>query len=72
MLLRLAAGVASMGRIEEYQSQAMQLRAMAAKERNQTIKDTMLGLAQQWEELALARQEFLLMRAQIESGKKPN
>ena len=45
---------------------------MAAKQRNRTIKDTMLGLAQQWEELALARQEFLLTQAKIESGSTKN
>jgi len=45
---------------------------MAAKELNRTIKDTMLGLAQQWEDLAMARQEFLLTQAKIESARKPD
>ena len=32
----------------------------------------MLGLAQQWEDLAMARQEFLLTQAKIESARKPD
>ena len=61
-----------MQQTEEFHRHAAQLRTMAAKERNSTIKDTMLGLAQQWEELALARQEFLLTQAKIESGSTKN
>ena len=56
----------------EFHRHAAQLRTMAAKEQNRTIKDTMLGLAQQWEDLAMARQEFLLTQAKIESARKPD
>ena len=68
----MAPGAAALQQTQEYHRHAAELRSMAAKELNRTIKDTMLGLAQQWEDLAMARQEFLLTQAKIESGRKPD
>jgi hypothetical protein len=52
--------------VEEYRRNAADCRAMASRERDPDTKARMLALAEQWENLALARGRFLLSLAEIQ------